>query len=67
MNAGLTRQALRKQPWAFAGPFITQCLAAALASGALGAVSSMSGARLDPAARQALTESSIPRWPRCSW
>ncbi|MEU7972831.1 FtsX-like permease family protein [Micromonospora sp. NPDC049089] len=60
MNAGLTRQALRKQPWAFAGPFITQCLAAALASGALGATSSLSGARLDPAARQALTESSIP-------
>ncbi|MEU7800337.1 ABC transporter permease [Micromonospora arborensis] len=60
MNAGLTRQALRKQPWAFAGPFVTQCLAAALASGALGASSSMSGARLDPAARQALTESSLP-------
>ncbi|MEV4498123.1 ABC transporter permease [Micromonospora arborensis] len=60
MNAGLTRQALRKQPWAFAGPFITQCLAAALASGALGASSSMSGARLDPAARQALTESHLP-------
>ncbi|MCG5442461.1 ABC transporter permease [Micromonospora sp. NIE79] len=60
MNAGLTRQALRKQPWAFAGPFVTQCLAAALVSGALGASSSMSGARLDPAARQALTESSLP-------
>ncbi|MEU8157945.1 ABC transporter permease [Micromonospora sp. NPDC048986] len=60
MNAGLTRQALRKQPWAFAGPFVTQCLAAALVSGALGADSSMSGARLDPAARQALTESGIP-------
>ncbi|WP_405429617.1 FtsX-like permease family protein [Micromonospora sp. NBC_00617] len=60
MSAGLTRQALRKQPWAFAGPFVTQCLAAALVSGALGASSSMSGARLDPAARQALTESGIP-------
>ncbi|MBO4209837.1 FtsX-like permease family protein [Micromonospora echinofusca] len=61
MNAGLTRQALRKQPWAFAGPFVTQCLAAALVSGALGANSSMSGARLDPAARQALTDSGIPQ------
>ncbi|MET8526454.1 FtsX-like permease family protein [Micromonospora sp. NPDC005172] len=60
MSAGLTRQALRKQPWSFAGPFVTQCLAAALVSGALGASSSMSGARLDPSARQVLTESSIP-------
>ncbi|WP_406036451.1 ABC transporter permease [Micromonospora sp. NBC_00898] len=60
MNEGLTRQALRKQPWAFAGPFVTQCLAAALVSGALGASSSLSDARLDPAARQALTESQIP-------
>ncbi|MET8087091.1 ABC transporter permease [Micromonospora sp. NPDC005237] len=60
MSAGLTRQALRKQPWAFAGPFITQCLAAALVSGALGTSSSMSGARLEPAARQALTESQLP-------
>jgi putative ABC transport system permease protein len=60
MNAGLTRQALRKQPWAFAGPFVTQCLAAALVSGALGASSSLSRARLDPAARRALTESQIP-------
>ncbi|MFF5171175.1 FtsX-like permease family protein [Micromonospora sp. NPDC000089] len=60
MNAGLTRQALRRQPWAFAGPFVTQCLAAALVSGALGANSSLSGARLDPSARQALTDSGIP-------
>ncbi|NES39509.1 ABC transporter permease [Micromonospora sp. PPF5-17] len=60
MNAGLVRQALRKQPWAFAGPFVTQCLAAALVSGALGASSSLSRARLDPAARRALTESLIP-------
>ncbi|MET7862848.1 ABC transporter permease [Micromonospora taraxaci] len=60
MNAGLTRHALRKQPWTFAGPFVTQCLAAGLVSGALGASSSMSDARLDSAARQALTESSIP-------
>ncbi|MEV4813188.1 ABC transporter permease [Micromonospora avicenniae] len=60
MSAGLTLQALRKQPWAFAGPFVTQCLAAALVSGALGADSSLSRARLDPAARRALTESQIP-------
>ncbi|SHN32190.1 FtsX-like permease family protein [Cryptosporangium aurantiacum] len=41
MRAGLVRQALRKQPWSFAGPFITQCLAAALVTGALGAASSL--------------------------
>jgi putative ABC transport system permease protein len=46
VNAGLTRQALRKQPWAFAGPFVTQCLAAALVSGGLGASASLAGAPL---------------------
>ncbi len=60
MTSGLTRQALRKQPWAFAGPFVTQCLAAALVSGGLGASSSLSGARLAAAERRALTDSDIP-------
>ncbi|MFI5956630.1 FtsX-like permease family protein [Cryptosporangium sp. NPDC051539] len=41
MKAGLIRQALRAHPWSFAGPFITQCLAAALVSGALGALRSL--------------------------
>ena len=60
MSAGLTRQALRKQPWAFAGPFVTQCLAAALVSGGLGASASLSGAPLGPADRQALVDSGVP-------
>ncbi len=37
MRAGLTRQALKANPWAFVGPFTTQVLAAALVTGALGA------------------------------
>ncbi|GAA3397152.1 ABC transporter permease [Cryptosporangium minutisporangium] len=41
MRAGLIRQALRKHPWSFVGPAITQCLAAALVAGALGASSSL--------------------------
>ncbi|GAA0282597.1 ABC transporter permease [Cryptosporangium japonicum] len=41
MRAGLVRQALRAHPWSFAGPAITQCLAAALVTGALGAATSL--------------------------
>lgn len=41
MRAGLIRQALRAHPWSFAGPAITQCLAAALITGALGAATSL--------------------------
>jgi putative ABC transport system permease protein len=37
MRAGLTRQALKANPYAFAGPFITQVLAATLVAGSLGA------------------------------
>jgi putative ABC transport system permease protein len=37
MRAGLTRQALKANPWAFVGPFTTQVLAAALVTGSLGA------------------------------
>jgi putative ABC transport system permease protein len=37
MRSGLTRQALRANPYAFVGPFITQALAAALVVGSLGA------------------------------
>ncbi|TQS42237.1 FtsX-like permease family protein [Cryptosporangium phraense] len=41
MKAGLVRQALRAHPWSFAGPFVVQCLAAALIAGALGALRSL--------------------------
>lgn len=41
MRAGLIRQALRAHPWSFAGPGITQCLAAALVAGSLGAAASL--------------------------
>jgi putative ABC transport system permease protein len=37
VRAGLTRQALKANPYAFVGPFITQALAAALVVGSLGA------------------------------
>lgn len=37
MRAGLTRQALKANPYAFVGPFVTQVLAAALVTGSLGA------------------------------
>ena len=60
MMSGLVRQALRRNPWAFAGPFTTQCTAAALVSGALGVTASLRGARLAPDARRALTDSGVP-------
>jgi putative ABC transport system permease protein len=43
MRAGLTRQALKANPYAFVGPFITQALAAALVVGSLGAQRSLAG------------------------
>jgi putative ABC transport system permease protein len=52
MMSGLVRQALRRNPWAFAGPFTTQCMAAALVSGSLGVNTSLHGARLAPDARR---------------
>lgn len=59
MTAGLTRQALRRHPWSFAGPAITQCLAATIVSGALSAAASFGRPRLDGAARRALAESGV--------
>ena len=47
MMAGLTRQALRSNPWSFLGPASTQCLAAAIVAGSLGATRSFDGVRLD--------------------
>jgi putative ABC transport system permease protein len=44
MRAGLTRQALKANPYAFAGPFITQALAAALVVVSLGAQRSLAAA-----------------------
>jgi putative ABC transport system permease protein len=57
---GLARQALKSNPWSFIGPASTQCLAAALVAGSLGAQHSLSRAPLDGAARSALAESGIP-------
>jgi putative ABC transport system permease protein len=59
MMAGLTRQALTSNPWAFLGPASTQCLAAAIVAGALGTQRSLSDARLDAATRHALRDSGI--------
>jgi putative ABC transport system permease protein len=60
MMSGLVRQALRRNLWAFAGPFTTQCAAAALVSGALSVNTTLQGARLAPDARRALTDSGVP-------
>jgi putative ABC transport system permease protein len=60
MMAGLTRQALRANPWSFFGPFVTQCLAAAIVAGSLGAQRSLDRAPLGPGGRAALADSGIP-------
>lgn len=57
--AGLTRQALRRRPWSFAGPATTQCLAAALVVGALDGAASLHAASRDPAVRRALDASGV--------
>jgi putative ABC transport system permease protein len=44
MRAALIRQALTANPWSFFGPFVTQCLAAAIVAGSLGAQRSLAGA-----------------------
>jgi hypothetical protein len=44
MNAGLVRQALRRNPWAFLGPAATQALAAALVTIGLTMVASLDAA-----------------------
>jgi putative ABC transport system permease protein len=53
------RQALRRNPWSFLGPFSTQLLAAALVVAGLGITSSIGRSPMDAAARQALTESGL--------
>jgi putative ABC transport system permease protein len=54
MSAGLTRQALRRHPWSFAGPIATLTLGTAVVSAGIGAQSSFGAADLDPAGRRAL-------------
>ena len=58
--AGLTRQALRRHPWSFAGPITTQCLAATIVVGALDAQHSFDQAPLDAPARDALNATGVP-------
>ena len=55
----MIRQALRRNPWAFLGPFSTQVLAAALVTAGLGITASIGRAPLDAAARRALTDSGL--------
>jgi putative ABC transport system permease protein len=54
MSAGLTRQALRRHPWSFAGPVATLTLGAAVVSAGVCAQSSFGAADLDAAGRRAL-------------
>jgi putative ABC transport system permease protein len=53
------RQALRRNPWSFLGPFSTQLLAAALVAAGLGILTSIDRAPLNAAARQTLTDSGL--------
>ena len=55
----MIRQALRRNPWSFLGPFSTQLLAAALVVAGLGITTSIDRSPMDAAARQALTESGL--------
>jgi putative ABC transport system permease protein len=57
--AGLTRQALKSNPFSFLGPASTQCLAAVIVTGALSAQHSMGAAHLDRATRAALADTGI--------
>lgn len=59
MTAGLTRQALRRSPWAFFGPATTQALAAAIVTASLFASHSLHAADLDATTRRALGDSGI--------
>lgn len=56
----MIRQALRRNPWSFLGPFSTQVLAAALVTAGLGISASIDRSPMAAAARQALTESGLP-------
>jgi putative ABC transport system permease protein len=53
------RQALRRNPWSFLGPFTTQLLAAALVAAGLGILTSIDRAPLDAAARRAVADSDL--------
>lgn len=59
MMAGLTRQALKRSPWAFFGPASTQALAATVVIASLCAVHSLNAGGLDPATRAVLSDSGI--------
>jgi putative ABC transport system permease protein len=59
MSSGLTRQALRRHRWGFAGPFATQCVAAAVITAMITTGASMSAATLSAAERRALDESDM--------
>lgn len=55
----MIRQALRRNPWSFLGPFSTQLLAAALVAAGLGITTSLDRAPMGAAARRALTDSGL--------
>ncbi|GIJ69664.1 ABC transporter permease [Virgisporangium ochraceum] len=59
MRSGLTWQALRRHRWGFAGPFATQCVAAAVMTAMITTGMSMSAATLSAAERRALDESGM--------
>ncbi|GAA3335211.1 hypothetical protein GCM10020358_02560 [Amorphoplanes nipponensis] len=55
----MIRQALRRNPWSFLGPFCTQLLAAALVAAGLGILTSIDRAPLGAAARRAVTDTGL--------
>lgn len=55
----MIRQALRRNPWSFLGPFSTQLLAAALVVAGLGITTSIDRSPMAAAARRALTDSGL--------
>jgi putative ABC transport system permease protein len=59
VNAGLTRQALRRHRWALLGPFATQCLAATVITAMVTTAWSLSAAPLSPDQRCTLDASDI--------
>jgi putative ABC transport system permease protein len=59
MRSGLTWQALRKHRWGFAGPFATQCLAAAVITAMITTATSLSAPTLTAAERRLVDESDM--------
>ncbi|GAB1641601.1 FtsX-like permease family protein [Krasilnikovia sp. MM14-A1259] len=59
MITGLVRQALRRHPWSFVGPAATQCLAAAIVTGALGIAHSLDNAPRHGPDRQTMADSGL--------